>query len=103
MYFSSCSTIASGSLYSIFFKSKYILRLQKIAISDIKYLNLPNLVQTDDIVNLTQDLIDVINRGDYESYIRICDAEMTAIEPESFGNLVIGMPFHKFYFDNGEI
>lgn len=28
---------------------------------------------------------------------------MSAIEPESFGNLVFGMPFHKFYFDNGEI
>jgi len=26
---------------------------------------------------------------------------MTAFEPESLGNLVAGMDFHKFYFDNG--
>lgn len=27
---------------------------------------------------------------------------MTAFEPDSLGNIVIGMPFHKFYFDNGK-
>lgn len=53
-------------------------------------------------MKLTQTLIDVINRGDYETYARICDTEMSAIEPESFGNIVYGMPFHKFYFDNGK-
>lgn len=26
---------------------------------------------------------------------------MTAFEPEALGNLVEGMDFHKFYFDNG--
>jgi hypothetical protein len=25
---------------------------------------------------------------------------MTAFEPDSLGNLVEGMEFHKFYFDN---
>lgn len=59
-------------------------------------------VRPEDIIKLTEGLIDVINRGDYESYKRICDAEMSAIEPESFGQIVIGMPFHKFYFDNGK-
>jgi calcium/calmodulin-dependent protein kinase (CaM kinase) II len=57
---------------------------------------------SEEIVQATQNLIDVINRGDYESYTQICDPDMTAFEPESLGNIVIGMPFHKFYFDNGK-
>lgn len=27
---------------------------------------------------------------------------MTAFEPEALGNLIEGMDFHKFYFDNGK-
>lgn len=60
------------------------------------------LAQQEEVIKLTQNLIDVINQGNYESYIRICDHDMTAFEPESLGNIVIGMPFHKFYFDNGK-
>jgi calcium/calmodulin-dependent protein kinase (CaM kinase) II len=55
----------------------------------------------EDIVQLTENLIDIINRGDYEKYKEICDPELTAFEPEAIGNVVCGMPFHKFYFDNG--
>jgi len=58
-------------------------------------------VKAQDIIDLTENLIAVINRGDYEGYTRICDEGLTAFEPESLGNIVIGMPFHKFYFDNG--
>jgi len=32
---------------------------------------------------------------------KICDPHLTAFEPEALGNLVEGMDFHKFYFDNG--
>lgn len=55
------------------------------------------------MIQLTQNLIDVINRGDYNSYSKICDPKMSAFEPESLGNIVVGMPFHKFYFDNGSL
>lgn len=55
----------------------------------------------EEIIKITESLIDVINRGDYERYTQICDPALTAFEPESLGNIVIGMPFHKFYFDNG--
>lgn len=34
---------------------------------------------------------------------KICDPHLTAFEPESMGNLVEGMDFHKFYFENGII
>lgn len=33
---------------------------------------------------------------------KICDPHLTSFEPESLGNLVEGMDFHKFYFENGE-
>ncbi|KYM77252.1 Calcium/calmodulin-dependent protein kinase type II alpha chain [Atta colombica] len=41
-----------------------------------------------------------INTGDFEAYTKICDPHLTAFEPEALGNLVEGMDFHKFYFDN---
>ncbi|XP_026679463.1 calcium/calmodulin-dependent protein kinase type II alpha chain [Diaphorina citri] len=34
------------------------------------------------------------------AYTKICDPHLTAFEPEALGNLVEGMEFHKFYFDN---
>jgi calcium/calmodulin-dependent protein kinase (CaM kinase) II len=33
---------------------------------------------------------------------RLCDPHLTAFEPEALGNLVEGLEFHKFYFDNRE-
>ncbi|CAG2164188.1 unnamed protein product [Oppiella nova] len=41
-----------------------------------------------------------ISSGDYETYTKLCDPQMTAFEPGALGNLVEGMDFHKFYFDN---
>lgn len=32
---------------------------------------------------------------------KICDPHLTAFEPEALGNLVEGIDFHKFYFENG--
>ena len=31
---------------------------------------------------------------------RLCDPQMTSIEPETFGNVIEGMEFHRFYFEN---
>lgn len=33
---------------------------------------------------------------------KICDPGLTSFEPEALGNLVEGMDFHRFYFDNCE-
>lgn len=33
---------------------------------------------------------------------KICDPGLTSFEPEGLGNLVEGMDFHRFYFDNRE-
>lgn len=55
----------------------------------------------------------ILNNNIYNNYInkkyfyannlyrKICDPHLTAFEPEALGNLVEGMDFHKFYFDNG--
>lgn len=32
---------------------------------------------------------------------KICDPHLTAFETETLGNLVEGMDFHRFYFENG--
>ncbi|KOX68226.1 Calcium/calmodulin-dependent protein kinase type II alpha chain [Melipona quadrifasciata] len=50
---------------------------------------------------MTEQLIESINTGDFEAYTKICDPHLTTFEPEALGNLVEGMDFHKFYFDNG--
>uniref|UniRef100_A0A8D8LS07 calcium/calmodulin-dependent protein kinase n=1 Tax=Cacopsylla melanoneura TaxID=428564 RepID=A0A8D8LS07_9HEMI len=53
-----------------------------------------------EIIKITEQLLEAINTGDYEAYTKICDPHLTAFEPEALGNLVEGMEFHKFYFDN---
>lgn len=53
-----------------------------------------------EIIRLTQKLITSITTGDYETYCKLCDPKLTAFEPEARGNLVEGLEFHKFYFDN---
>ncbi|XP_041116897.1 calcium/calmodulin-dependent protein kinase type II subunit gamma-like isoform X8 [Polyodon spathula] len=53
-----------------------------------------------EIIKITEQLIEAINNGDFEAYTRICDPGLTSFEPEALGNLVEGMDFHKFYFEH---
>ncbi|XP_062381840.1 calcium/calmodulin-dependent protein kinase (CaM kinase) II gamma 1 isoform X2 [Sardina pilchardus] len=53
-----------------------------------------------EIIKITEQLIEAMNNGDFEAYTRICDPGLTSFEPEALGNLVEGMDFHKFYFEN---
>ncbi|KAF8765239.1 Calcium/calmodulin-dependent protein kinase like protein [Argiope bruennichi] len=57
-------------------------------------------VRKQEIIKITEQLIHAINTGDYETYTKYCDPHITAFEPEALGNLIEGMDFHKFYFDN---
>ncbi|XP_072292531.1 calcium/calmodulin-dependent protein kinase type II delta chain isoform X16 [Eucyclogobius newberryi] len=59
-----------------------------------------NTTRKQEIIKMTEQLIEAINNGDFEAYTRICDPGLTSFEPEALGNLVEGMDFHKFYFDN---
>ncbi|KAK8749341.1 hypothetical protein OTU49_015805 [Cherax quadricarinatus] len=58
------------------------------------------MARKQEIIKATEQLIDCINGGDFEGYTKICDTHLTSFEPEALGNLVEGLEFHKFYFDN---
>ncbi|XP_020934303.1 calcium/calmodulin-dependent protein kinase type II subunit beta isoform X9 [Sus scrofa] len=53
-----------------------------------------------EIIKITEQLIEAVNNGDFEAYAKICDPGLTSFEPEALGNLVEGMDFHRFYFEN---
>ncbi|XP_023813929.1 calcium/calmodulin-dependent protein kinase type II delta chain isoform X12 [Oryzias latipes] len=63
---------------------------------------LPSFPQTrkQEIIKITEQLIEAINNGDFDAYAKICDPGLTSFEPEALGNLVEGMDFHRFYFEN---
>merc|ERR1719208_608757 len=61
----------------------------------------PNsIARKQEIVRVTECILDAINSGDFETYTKLCDPNITAFEPEALGNLVEGIEFHRFYFDN---
>ncbi|XP_062452799.1 calcium/calmodulin-dependent protein kinase type II subunit beta isoform X2 [Rhea pennata] len=53
-----------------------------------------------EIIKITEQLIEAVNNGDFEAYAKICDPGLTSFEPQALGNLVEGMDFHRFYFEN---
>lgn len=56
-----------------------------------------------ELVALTQRLLDSISSGDWATYADLCDPKLTAIESEAPGQIVVGLDFHKFYFDLGGV
>ncbi|XP_060875645.1 calcium/calmodulin-dependent protein kinase type II alpha chain isoform X13 [Metopolophium dirhodum] len=99
------------------FSSKYDVHGRSIATnkkgegSQVKESTESNTTLEDDdvrarkqeIVKITEQLIESINNADFEGYTKICDPHMTAFEPEALGNLLEGMEFHKFYFDHESV
>jgi len=55
----------------------------------------------DELLRLSQRLLDAIARADWATYQELCDPSLTAFEPEAKGQLVEGLSFHRFYFDQG--
>jgi len=53
-----------------------------------------------EIIGLTEQILEAINAGDFHSYTKLSDPNLTAFEPEALGNLVEGLEFHRFYFDH---
>ncbi|GAA6076100.1 calcium/calmodulin-dependent protein kinase type II delta 2 chain isoform X1, partial [Tachysurus ichikawai] len=53
-----------------------------------------------EIIKVTEQLIESINNSDFESYSKMCDPGLTSFEPEALGNLVEGHDFHRFYFEH---
>ncbi|XP_036952884.1 calcium/calmodulin-dependent protein kinase (CaM kinase) II beta 1 isoform X23 [Acanthopagrus latus] len=59
-----------------------------------------SFLRKQEIIKITEQLIEAVNNGDFEAYAKICDPGLTSFEPEALGNLVEGMDFHRFYFEN---
>jgi ketosteroid isomerase-like protein len=53
---------------------------------------------TEELLQLTERLLESIARADWPTYQELCDASLTAFEPEAMGQLVEGLEFHHFYF-----
>jgi len=53
-----------------------------------------------ELLRLSRELLESITSGDWETYARLCDRQLSAFEPEARGQLVVGMDFHRYYFDS---
>lgn len=53
----------------------------------------------DELIALTQRLLDAIAGRDWAVYEELCAADLTCFEAETDGVLVEGLPFHRYYFD----
>ena len=53
----------------------------------------------EDVIDANRRLLDAIASGDYESYRDLTSRDMTSIEPETLGQIVQGMDFHRYYFE----
>ncbi|MCA9265814.1 MAG: DUF4440 domain-containing protein [Planctomycetales bacterium] len=54
-----------------------------------------------ELLALTQELLEAIATANWEKYQELCDATLTAFEPESRGQLIEGLDFHQYYFELG--
>ena len=54
----------------------------------------------DELLLLSERLLQAIDSKDWETYTQLCDVSLTAYEPEALGQLVEGLPFHYFYLND---
>lgn len=53
-----------------------------------------------EIYDLNNELLHAIRKGDVEKYKLLCSEKLTAIEPETSGNIVLGLDFHFFFLSH---
>ena len=53
----------------------------------------------EEVLTASRRLLAAIDGGDWAAYVQLVDESITCFEPEALGHLVVGLPFHKFYFD----
>jgi calcium/calmodulin-dependent protein kinase (CaM kinase) II len=53
----------------------------------------------EEVLALTRRLLDAVAAADWKAYRELVADDITCFEPEAKGQLVEGLPFHKFYFD----
>ncbi|HEX5442592.1 MAG TPA: DUF4440 domain-containing protein, partial [Pirellulales bacterium] len=54
-----------------------------------------------ELLALNQRLLESISAADWQTYEELCDPTLSAFEPEGRGQQIIGMPFHRYYFERG--
>uniref|UniRef100_A0A8C5ESL0 calcium/calmodulin-dependent protein kinase n=1 Tax=Gouania willdenowi TaxID=441366 RepID=A0A8C5ESL0_GOUWI len=79
---------------------KFNARRKLKVIQNVVCVCLSLTARKQEIIKVTEQLIEAINNGDFEAYTKICDPGLTSFEPEALGNLVEGTDFHRFYFEN---
>lgn len=52
-----------------------------------------------ELLDASLKLLQAIDAGDWDTYAALCAEDITCFESEANGHLVVGLPFHKFYFD----
>ncbi len=55
------------------------------------------------IIDLTKRLLKSIDTHDWETYISLTDENLSCIEPESSNKIVMGLDFHKYFFEKTEL
>lgn len=64
-------------------------------------MNDANEAVVQELIALTERLLYSVVTADWKTYAELCSSDITAFEPEGRGQLIEGLPFHKFYFDLG--
>uniref|UniRef100_A0A8C9VBW6 calcium/calmodulin-dependent protein kinase n=1 Tax=Scleropages formosus TaxID=113540 RepID=A0A8C9VBW6_SCLFO len=100
-----CGVLASAPISSCVFLSNFFSflfqkRKSSSSVQLMVSVRLPSCLKKQEIIRATEQLIEAISNGDFESYTKMCDPSVTAFEPEALGNLVEGLDFHRFYFEN---
>lgn len=54
------------------------------------------------IIDLTKKLLKSIDSRDWETYVSLTDENLSCIEPETSNKIVMGLDFHKFFFETSE-
>ncbi|CAL9700281.1 unnamed protein product [Knipowitschia caucasica] len=93
-------SLVSGLLSSKSRSSQMSESRQSPPTSTVQTCTNNNKARKQEIIKVTEQLIESINNGDFEAYAKICDTGLTSFEPEALGNLVEGHDFHRFYFEN---
>ncbi|XP_032100253.1 calcium/calmodulin-dependent protein kinase type II subunit beta isoform X12 [Chlorocebus sabaeus] len=100
------STAASGTTMGLVEQAKSLLNKKADGVKESSDSANTTIEDEDakarkqEIIKTTEQLIEAVNNGDFEAYAKICDPGLTSFEPEALGNLVEGMDFHRFYFEN---
>lgn len=55
------------------------------------------------IIDLTERLLKSIDSKDWETYVSLTDENLSCIEPETKNKIVLGLDFHKFFFEKSEL